>query len=158
MDEGKIRTKNEDSVRNSQGSLLEKMVCVIAFLVFAFLGIFSVKYRQLAKEAFACVFKRMTLRKCDTGFEEKIKAQITGRLLKRSTRLAKMAEKLYEPIAWLFVASFFVSLFFLGRGVYYYVKYGTCNPQSPTSCPFYRSATPLEKVLDIYKCPQGPTK
>lgn len=134
------------------------MLCVIALFVFAFLGIFSLKYRQLAKEAFVCVFKRITLRKCNTGFEEKIKAQITGRFLKRSTRLAKLAEKLYEPIAWLFVLSFFVSLFFLSRGVYYYLKFGTCDPQNPFSCPFNRNATTLEKVLNIYKCPQDPTK
>lgn len=134
------------------------MLCVIAFFVFSILGIFSVKYRQLAKEAFVCVFKRMTLRKCDTGFEEKIKAQITGRLLQKSIRLAAIVEKLYEPIAWLFVISFFVSLFFLGQGIYYYLKYGTCNPQNPTSCPINRSTTPLEKILNIYKCPQDPTK
>lgn len=114
------------------------MLCVIAFIIFSFLGIFSAKYRQIAKEAFDCVFRRITLRPCDSGFDERLKAKITGRLLNKSPFLAKMAEKLYEPIAWFFVISLFLSFFFLAKGVYYYVKTGSCDPTNPTSCPIHQ--------------------
>ncbi len=43
------------------------MICIFAFFVFAFLAIFSVTYRPLAKEAFECVFRRITLRPCETA-------------------------------------------------------------------------------------------
>ena len=59
------------------------MACLIALIIFGIMGIFSASHRALAKEAFICVFKRVTFRPCDTGFKEKIKLrfyheQITG--------------------------------------------------------------------------------
>ena len=60
------------------------MFCIVAFIVLSIISIFSVSHRALAKEAFDCVFRRVTLRPCNTGFQEKMKAQITGKLLMKS--------------------------------------------------------------------------
>ncbi len=60
------------------------MICLIALFIFAVLGIFSAKYRELSKEAFNCVFRRITLRKCETGFDKKMKAGFVSRLIGKS--------------------------------------------------------------------------
>ncbi len=72
------------------------MFCLIALIVFSILGIFSATHRKLAKEAFDCVFRRITLRPCNTGFDQKIKGKIIGKLLNKSPKLAKGVQSLHE--------------------------------------------------------------
>ena len=110
------------------------MFCLIALIVFSVLGIFSATHRQLAKEAFDCVFKRITLRPCNTGFDQKIKGKIIGKLLNRSPKLAKGIHRFWEQISWTLVIVFFVSLFFSGRSVYDLIRYKTCDPANPQNC------------------------
>jgi hypothetical protein len=57
------------------------MFCIVAFAVLSILGIFSATNRALAKEALDCVLRRVTLRPCNTGFDEKIKAKILGSVI-----------------------------------------------------------------------------
>ena len=49
------------------------MICILALIVFGILGIFSAKYREFAREAFKCVSLRVTLRKCESRFDEQMK-------------------------------------------------------------------------------------
>ena len=56
------------------------VLCIIALPVFLFLSIFSAKYRPLARRAIDCVFKKVTLRKCETLLElvnEKLTQQLS---------------------------------------------------------------------------------
>jgi hypothetical protein len=112
------------------------MFCLVALIIFSILGIFSATHRRLAKEAFDCVFKRITLRPCNTGFDKKIKAKIIGKLLQKNFRVAKFVSRYFGIISWVFVILFFVSSIFSARAIYNLVKYQTCNPQNPQSCPF----------------------
>lgn len=110
-------------------------ICIVALVVLAFLGIFSTKYRRWAKEAFACVSRRVTLRPCKTDFNQKLKAKITGKLMGKSPRLARFAHKKFELISWIFVAMLFLSIAYTAYGAYNLVNYGSCDPHS-TSCIF----------------------
>ncbi len=65
------------------------MICVIALIVFAVLAVFSAKYRPLALEAFDCVFRRLTFRKCKSALDKRLKSKITGKVMKRHAGLAK---------------------------------------------------------------------
>lgn len=113
------------------------MICLIALAVFAVLGIFSAKYRSLAKEAFNCVFRRLTLRNCETGFDKKMKAGIVSRLMDRSPRAAKAVHTHFELLSWFFTITLLVSLFYTGLGAYNYAVYGNCNgPHSDGFCIF----------------------
>ena len=56
------------------------MICFVALAVFAVMGLFSAKYRPYAKEAFDCVFRRLTLRKCESGLDKRIKSKLTGKI------------------------------------------------------------------------------
>lgn len=113
------------------------MICILALVVFSVLGIFSVSYRQLAKEAFDCVFKKLTFRKCTTGLDIKVKSQITGLFMRKSPKAAKFIYKYFEVISWIFVIILIVSLFFSAQGVYNYAVYGNCNgPHDDSFCIF----------------------
>ena len=103
------------------------MVCIIALIVFSILGIFSATHRALAKEALDCVLRRITLRPCNTGFNEKIKARLVGKLLNRSVLAARLFNKHFELISWLFIILSITSAFYVVKGGYNYYLYGSCN-------------------------------
>ena len=106
-------------------------------IVFGILGIFSAKYRVIAKEAFNCVFKKITFRKCDTGLDIRLKSEITGKLLKFNHRLGKIVYKYFEVFSWIFLILTLATIFFLVKGVYFYALYGNCNgPNSNQFCIF----------------------
>ena len=103
------------------------MFCIIAFIVLSILGIFSASNRQLAREAMDCVFRRVTFRPCNTGFDEKMKAKILGFVITRSEGGARFLNKYFEVIAWIFFVLLTVSSVMAVRGVYLYYTTGNCN-------------------------------
>lgn len=103
------------------------MPCIIALIVFGIMGIFSASHRALAKEAFSCVFRRITLRPCNTGFADKIKGKILSKIITRSTFLAKMVNKHYEILSWIFFILMLGSTIWVMRGVYNFYVFGSCN-------------------------------
>lgn len=103
------------------------MFCIVAFIVLSIISIFSASHRALAKEAFDCVFRRITLRPCNTGFQEKMKAQIIGKLLMKSTTIARLVNKNFELLSWILFILTVGSLFWTGKGLYNFYMYGSCN-------------------------------
>lgn len=55
------------------------ILCLVALVVFGILGIFSAKYRELAKEAFGCFFKTIQLKPCDSKLDQRIKSSLWRR-------------------------------------------------------------------------------
>ena len=116
------------------------------------MAIFSASYRPLAKEAFNCVFRRLTLRKCETGLNTRIRAQITGKLMQKHEKLASFVFKYFETISWIFIIITIVSLGYTAYGGYNYYLYGNCNgPQSDGFCIF----DPLGHNTHVSAPPQG---
>jgi len=103
------------------------MPCLIALIIFGIMGIFSASHRSLANEAFSCVFNRVTLRPCNSDFKEKIKGKILSKLIARSTFLARMVNKHYEILSWIFFILMIGSTFWVLRGGYNFYVYGSCN-------------------------------
>jgi phosphatidylglycerophosphate synthase len=95
------------------------------------MSIFSSKYRRLAKEAFKCVMKTLTLSPCDMAFEQKVKAKVTAKLLNISPTLARGFYRNFRIFAWAFTATFFVSLILTAYSFYNYAVYGSCDPGEP---------------------------
>jgi len=109
------------------------MFCVIALVVLSILGIFSASNRQLAKEALDCVLRRVTLRPCNTGFDEKMKAKILGVVIIRSEGAASFLNHNFERLAWVFFLATIISLFWTVRGFYLFYVTGSCNGLNDSS-------------------------
>lgn len=103
------------------------VLCLLALPVFAILGIFSLKYRKLTKDALDCLFRTVTLRKCTSGLDDRIRADITGTFLKFHPPTAKFFYKNYKIISWIILILFLWSIYAGGVGFYNYSKYGNCN-------------------------------
>ena len=108
------------------------VICIIALVVFAILGIFSGHYRGLAKDAFKCVFLMVQFKPCQVGLEEKIKTKVTSKLMIIPS-LARLFYKNFKVISWFFTISFFASLIYSAYGIYNLIAIGRCDPNS-SSC------------------------
>ncbi|HTX78617.1 MAG TPA: thioredoxin domain-containing protein [Longilinea sp.] len=103
------------------------MFCIVAFVVLSILGIFSATNRQLAREALDCVLRRVTFRPCTTGFDEKMKAKILGKVINYSQPVARFLNQYFEALAWTFFLLFLASSIFAVRGLYLFYTTGSCN-------------------------------
>ena len=114
------------------------VICIIALVVFSILGIGSLRFRQLAKEAFECTFRMITFRPCKAKLDERIRAKLTAKLM-IIPDLARFVYRNFTALSWVFVIVFFASLGYSAYGIYNLVVHGTCDPNSDT-CPFSTTA------------------
>lgn len=108
------------------------MFCIVAFIVLSILGIFSASNRALARDALDCVFHRITLRPCTTGFDVKMKSMILGRVISRSEGAAMFLNRNFEILAWVFFLLLAGSGFMGARGIYLFYTTGSCNGMNST--------------------------
>lgn len=108
------------------------VICVIALVVFGILGIFSASHRQIAREAFDCVFRKMTLRPCNTGLDKRLKVITSMKVMKYNQNAGKFVHKNFEAISLFFTILMVASLAYSAYSVYNYVAYGNCNGKNST--------------------------
>lgn len=129
------------------------MICIIAFIVFSITGLFSASHRNLAKEAFDCVFRRVTLRPCNTGFDQKMKGLILGKLMNRSLFLTKIVNRYFEVFSWSLVIITLVSFVLVVQSLYFFYMYGSCNGLNQTGFCVFDPTGQNNKLTQIG--PQG---
>lgn len=111
------------------------VLCLIAAAVFLVLSVFSAKYRPLTKEAIRCVFRTITFKPCDTGLDEQLKAEIVSSILKFSPKAAKIINKNFTILSWIFVILTFASFAYMIYGGYNFYVYGNCDgPNATQAC------------------------
>lgn len=103
------------------------VLCLIALPVFLFLSIFSAKYRPLARRAIDCVFKKVTLRKCETGLDEELKSASIAGLMKLHAPTAMFVNRHFEAFSLIFTVLMIASFLITAQGIYNFVLYGNCN-------------------------------
>lgn len=126
------------------------VICIVAAVVLGILGIFSARYRKIAKEAFSCVKRMATFRPCETGFDDKVRSHVTARLMKRSERAAGWFYRNFKLLSVLFTVSFFLSAGYTAYTIYNLAVYGTCDPANPQNCVFNPGADP-NRVICPYQ-------
>lgn len=110
------------------------MFCIAAFVVFGILGIFSARYREIARKSWGCVIKRVTFKPCDVSIQEEIKSKLMGKFILTRPRLAKFIDKWANLFAWTFVILSVWSLLVVAKSGLNLFVYDTCNPDNPESC------------------------
>jgi len=128
------------------------VLCLLALPIFAILGIFSLKYRKLTKDSLECLFKTITLKKCSSGLDDKIRSDVTGTFLKYSPKTARFFYKHYKIISWIILIIFIWSVYASSVGIYNYAKHGNCNgPQSSAFCVIKAAGDGSSSVLSSAK-------
>ncbi len=103
------------------------VICLVAFVVFGFLGIFSASYRRKAKLLFKCFTDTLRLKPCQMEYDKKIRAKLAVKASNKSMKLGRFIYKYFRVISWVFVILFFASLIWVSIIIYNYVAYGNCN-------------------------------
>ncbi len=122
------------------------MFCIAAFIVLIILSVFSARYRRLAADAWKCVARRVTFRKCDTNFKEDLKSRLLGKMVLRRPRLAKFLDKWLDVLAFVFVVLTVWSLVVVVRSGLNLFVYDTCNPANAESCSLGAEACSIPTV------------
>ena len=110
------------------------MLCIAAFIVLFFCGIFSAAYRQMAKKAWHCVLRRLTFRPCDINFSEEVRGRLLGRIILTHPRLARFTDRWIDAVAWVFVALSVWSLAAVSLAGLNLLVYDTCSPADSEGC------------------------
>jgi len=110
------------------------MLCIASFLVLLLLSAVSAQFRPLAKRAWSCASRRLTLRPCDTTFRDDVKNTLLAPLALRAPRWVKPASVAIEAVAWVMVISMVTSIYILLRSGLNFAVYGTCNKHNPEAC------------------------
>jgi len=122
------------------------VLCIIALPIFLILGVFSVKYKILAKDALDCLGRTITFRKCKSRLDDRIKSHVTGKFIRKNHKLGLFVYRNFQLLSIIFIIIFIVSLFFSVIGYVNYLKYGNCNgPDSNGVCVY-------SDVLGDYTC------
>lgn len=122
------------------------MFCIAAFIVLTIIGIFSARYRKLAKKAWGCTIRRVTFRPCDTSFKEETKNRLLSHVAKKTPKLVKTADIGIEIASFALVVLTLWSLFVvIESGLNLYV-WGTCNPADASSCSLSSETCSIDKV------------
>ncbi len=112
------------------------VICIIALPVFAILGLFSLRYRMLAGEAFRCLFRTIRFKPCDTGLDQRIKSKFTAKLMWWPA-FARFFYKNFTFLSWIFTILMVLSTIGVGYGLYNYIAFGNCNgPDQSAFCVF----------------------
>lgn len=106
----------------------------------------------MAVEAFDCVFRRITLRKCTTGLDVKLKSGITAKFLEKNQSLGAIVYKHFEVISWVFTILLIASLVWTGISAYNYYEYGNCNGPSVESQQGLCLFDPTGQNAEITQC------
>ena len=126
------------------------MFCIAAFIVLLIIGIFSARYRKLAKRAWGCTLRRVTFRPCDTSFKEEMKGKMLSKVALKTPRLVKTADVAIEVgAALLVILTIWSFLIVVKAGLNLYV-YGTCNPSNSSSCSLGSEACSIETATPSF--------
>ena len=138
------------------------MICVLALIVSGFLAIFSATHRRIARLAFDCVFRKVTLRPCDTGLDTELKGRITGPILRRSPRLGRHVLTHFEVYSWALVLLTVFSIAGIAHGGVNYYLYGNCNGLAGGFCaidPIAGGASDIHAACPVtFGAPQTPSE
>ncbi len=115
--------------------------CIIALIVSAVMSIFSAGHRKLALEALRCVLRKATLRPCETGMDERMRAEAVARVLRYSPHAARVVNRHFEAVSAVFFIISMASFAYSALSVYNFYYYGNCEGPAATTACFLNTVT-----------------
>ena len=121
------------------------MVCIAAFIVLALIGVFVAlisifkpkigkAYLKLFKKAWGCLWKKVRLQKCETGFKDDVKNTLLSRVVIKRPKLAKPLSIMIEIFSIVIVIIAIWALLTAVKSLLALWALGTCNVTKPAAC------------------------
>lgn len=121
------------------------MVCIAAFIILALIGgfvaIISIfkpqvgkSYWKMFKKAWGCLWKKVQLQKCETGFKEDVKNTILSRVIIKHPKWVKPLSIIMEVISVVIVVVAVWAVLTAIKSLLALWTLGSCNVTKPSAC------------------------
>ena len=121
------------------------MVCIAAFIILALIGVFVAgisifkpkvgkAYLKALKKAWGCLWKKVRLQKCETGFKEDVKNTLLSRVIIKHPKWTKPLSILIEILSVVVVIVAVWALLTAIKSLLALWALGSCNVTKPSAC------------------------
>ena len=121
------------------------MVCIAAFIILALIGgivaivsIFKPKvgksYWKMFKKAWGCLWKKVRLQKCETGFKDDVKNTLLSRIIVKHPKWVKPLSAIIEVLSVVIVIIAVWALLTAVKSLLALWALGSCNVTKPSAC------------------------
>lgn len=121
------------------------MVCIAAFIVLAIVGVFVAlisifkpkigkAYLKSLKKAWGCLWKKVRLQKCETGFKDDVKNTLLSRVIIKHPKMVKPLSILIEVVSIIIVIVTIWALLTAIKSLLALWALGSCNVTKPSAC------------------------
>ncbi len=121
------------------------MVCIAAFIILAIIGVFVAiisifkpkvgkAYLKMFKKAWGCLWKKVRLQKCETGFKDDVKNTMLSRVIIKHPKWVKPLSALIEVVSVIIVIVAVWALLTAVKSLLALWALGSCNVTKPSAC------------------------
>lgn len=121
------------------------MVCIAAFIILAIIGVFIAiisifkpkigkAYLKALKKAWGCLWKKVRLQKCETGFKDDVKNTLLSRAVIKHPKWIKPLSILIEVLSVIIVVVAVWAILTAIKSLLALWALGSCNVSTPSAC------------------------
>ncbi|MBQ8985614.1 hypothetical protein IJ076_03710 [Candidatus Saccharibacteria bacterium] len=121
------------------------MVCIAAFIILAIIGVFVAaisifkpkvgkNYLKAMKKAWGCLWKKVRLQKCETGFKDDVKNTLLSRVIVKHPKWVKPLSAIIEVVSVVIVIITIWALLTAIKSLLALWALGSCNVTKPSAC------------------------
>ena len=121
------------------------MVCIAAFIILAIIGVFVAfisifkpkigkAYLKAMKKAWGCLWKKVRLQKCETGFKDDVKNTLLSRVMLKHPKWVKPLSIVIEVVSVIIVLVAVWALLTAVKSLLALWALGSCNVTKPSAC------------------------
>ena len=121
------------------------MVCIAAFIILAIIGVFVAgisifkpkvgkAYLKALKKAWGCLWKKVRLQKCETGFKEDVKNTLLSRVMLKHPKMLKPLSIIIEVLSVIIVVVTVWAILVAIKSLLALWALGSCNVTKPSAC------------------------
>ena len=121
------------------------MVCIAAFIILAIVGVFVAivsifkpkvwkSYTKALKKAWGCLWKKVRLQKCETGFKEDVKNTLLSRIMLKHPKWVKPLSIIIEVLSVIIVVVVVWAILTAIKSLLAIWALGSCNVTKPSAC------------------------
>lgn len=121
------------------------MVCIAAFIILAIVGVFVAivsifkpkvwkSYTKALKKAWGCLWKKVRLQKCETGFKDDVKNTLLSRIMLKHPKWVKPLSIIIEVLSVVIVVVVVWAILTAIKSLLAIWALGSCNVTKPSAC------------------------
>lgn len=133
------------------------MVCIAAFIILAILGVFVAvisifkpkigkAYLKAMKKAWGCLWKKVRLQKCETGFKDDVKNTLLSRVMLKHPKLVKPLSVVIEVVSIVIVVVAIWAILTAIKSLLALWALGSCNVTKPSACSLGAEVCSIDEV------------